>query len=391
MRTGSLGAFVGALVALGSLAHARAAAPPVALSGPIVGKPPPTPIVPVFAPAIASISVSQPVIATPRPVAGVVTFASPATADGFVVVSSSNGAAAGVTFQAMGISVNPVTGQPSGSIGSSAPAASSRVPVSRGATTAAFQIVASSVSTPVAVTITASGGAGGKTATTAITVNPYAVSSFSVPADVSVYWDRDSTVQGRVFLAGAAPSGGRTIRLGVKGYGTYQSPSSLQVPATVVVPAGASNVTFPIQVLHNDSQNDIGDAAAQIVATDYPGVAGIVNVHQRIVPNGKVSVSPSVIQSGQSATVTATLDKAAPPSGYVMNVNWMPVASSFNQGDLKITIAQLVFQPGQTTASTTLTTTVAGPKLAPSPFPAYIQPSDSRWSNQNYACVLGIR
>jgi hypothetical protein len=375
------------LLTFGSLGEVQGASPPVAAPAPSVKKPP-SPVTPSLAPAIASVTVTTNTIETASAVAATVTFTSAASADGYVVVSSSNAGAARVTFQTLTPSVNPANGQTGATAVSQTPAASVNVPVKKGATTAPFQILVNSLSAALPVVITAS-AAGGGSASASITVKPYAVTSISVPADAPLYWDRDSTLQGRLFLAGPAPAGGRTLALGLTGWGGQYSLGQVVLPGSVTVPAGANSVTFPIQVMRNNGSTYVRDTWTKIAPTDYPAVIGTMNVHGREVV--KTVVSPGTIQSGQSATVTVTLDEAAPPGGYVLNVNWMAAVSSYNLGGMQITFGQLSFQSGKTTASTTVSTTAAGPKLSPSTLPIFIQPFDNNSSNRNQTCVLNIQ
>ncbi len=99
----------------------------------------------------------------------------------------------------------------------------------------AFAIPTSPVSAPTAVTI--SGTYGGVTKTATLTVNPPSPSSVSLSPSIVT---GGSPATGTVTLNGPGPTGGWLVTLGSSS-STVASP-----PATVVVPDGATSVTFPI-------------------------------------------------------------------------------------------------------------------------------------------------
>jgi hypothetical protein len=105
-----------------------------------------------------------------------------------------------------------------------------------------FHITLTPVSAPTNVTITATGG--GVTQSTTLTVvptppPPFAVNLLTLAPKVVA---GTGTSTGTVTATTAAPAGGATIRL------SSSDTKLATVPATVVIPAGATSATFPIKV-----------------------------------------------------------------------------------------------------------------------------------------------
>jgi hypothetical protein len=115
------------------------------------------------------------------------------------------------------------------------------VTVAQGASSASFGITTSAVATQTLTTLSASYG--GITKTTTLTVNPPAAPPVAALATLtlnptSVVGGTSAT--GTVTLTAPAPSGGATVKLG-------SSKATLaSVPATVVVPAGTTSMSFTI-------------------------------------------------------------------------------------------------------------------------------------------------
>ncbi len=98
-----------------------------------------------------------------------------------------------------------------------------------------FTVTAPPVTSPTAVTISAT--AGGVTKTAVLTVNPATIQGLTFsPATVT----GGSTVTATIFLGGAAPSGGTAITV------ASSAPGNAPVPLAVTVPAGSRKVTFAI-------------------------------------------------------------------------------------------------------------------------------------------------
>jgi hypothetical protein len=109
--------------------------------------------------------------------------------------------------------------------------------VPAGAAQLAVKTTVSAVSAPTNVTIQ---GAVIKTAKVTIQVLP------PPPIDISSVWSQATMTQGTsnvtVFLTAAAPAGGITVRL------TSSNPALISVPASVLVPAGAAQISAPTTV-----------------------------------------------------------------------------------------------------------------------------------------------
>jgi hypothetical protein len=111
-----------------------------------------------------------------------------------------------------------------------------------GQSTTSFHIGLTPVTTATAVTLTATGG--GVTMSTTLTVvptppPPFAVNLLTVSPTVVA---GTATSTGTVTATTAAPAGGATIKL------SSSDTKLATVPATVVIPAGATSATFPIKV-----------------------------------------------------------------------------------------------------------------------------------------------
>ena len=121
----------------------------------------------------------------------------------------------------------------------SAPAAvtvPASVTVPAEATTKVFEVTTIAVPSPVIVPITATAGSGTKAGS--LTILPPAPTSLTLTPS-SVHRGNGST--GQVTLNGPAPASGLEVQLSVS------SPGVAGVPAAVIVPAGATTKTFPIQ------------------------------------------------------------------------------------------------------------------------------------------------
>ena len=120
----------------------------------------------------------------------------------------------------------------------SAARAPSTVTVAAGATSATFTVSTSAVIAPATVTISASYGGTTKTASLAVKPVPLPTVSSLTLNPASVTGGVQSST-GTVTLTGPAPSGGARIALS-------SSNSAARVPSSVVVPGGATSVTFQV-------------------------------------------------------------------------------------------------------------------------------------------------
>jgi hypothetical protein len=86
-------------------------------------------------------------------------------------------------------------------------------------------------------------------------------------------------------------------------------PSRASVPAMIAIPPNSNSATFPV------TMGDVGPATitASVVGSSQQGPFGYAI--------NSVTVNPSTIVGiGNKSTVTATLDTAAPPGGFVVNL-----------------------------------------------------------------------
>jgi hypothetical protein len=162
-----------------------------------------------------------------------------------IAVSPSTADASQTVSGGVSISVPSQSGNDVVSLHSSNPAVASVPAVASfgsGNASASFPVTLTPVTTSTTVTITATGG--GVTMSTTLTVvptppPPFAVDLVTVAPTVVA---GTGTSTGTVTATTAAPAGGATIKL------SSSDTKLATVPATVVIPAGATRATFPIKV-----------------------------------------------------------------------------------------------------------------------------------------------
>ncbi|HZH99142.1 MAG TPA: VCBS repeat-containing protein, partial [Fimbriimonadaceae bacterium] len=116
------------------------------------------------------------------------------------------------------------------------------------------------------------------------------------------------SVQGTVYLYGAAPSGGTTVRMS-------SASSAISVMPEVIVPAGATQASFPIFT------NDVGGDVVRTVSATLAGVTKTASLTiQRRVKFASFTISPSTIKGGNSATGTVTTDIPAKAGGFTITL-----------------------------------------------------------------------
>jgi hypothetical protein len=115
-----------------------------------------------------------------------------------------------------------------------------------------------------------------------------------------------TSATGTISLNAAAPSGGTTFAL--------TSETGAAVPATVLVPAGATKATFPIT-----TSTTTQSLVPQIVAT--AGVLSLRNTLTVLPLLGGFAASPSSTMAGIPVTCTATLNARAPAGGAVIQLS----------------------------------------------------------------------
>jgi hypothetical protein len=183
-----------------------------------------------------------------------------------------------------------------------------------GQTSAAFTVG----TLPVAVTssggITAS--ANGTSASTSLNIlgSPApTISSVAIPVlSSSQTWSSGQTLTGTVTLSSAAFAGGMVVTL------SSDSPTA-QLPANVIVPAGAKTATFPV------AAGQVSVPTPVSITASLNGVAA-TPVSLTIIPGAPLSLSgfalaPYImIGPGVVTTGTITINQVAPPGGVVLNL-----------------------------------------------------------------------
>lgn len=220
--------------------------------------------------------------------------------------------------------------------GTSAFPAPATIAVPAGQSSASVKVVAASVSSSTPVTLTASYNGTVKTAVAtvapAVTASLVAVSV----SQASVASGAADTVT--VTLSAPAPAGGATVAL-------LSSNSALTLPATLVVPAGATTANVAAQTATVATQTSVTIMAKYNGGTQTASVS----VTPVALPAlGSVSVSPASVSGGSAATLNVTLSAAAPAGGAV-------VAIASNSAAFPVP-ANVVVPAGQKTASLTVTT-----------------------------------
>lgn len=219
-----------------------------------------------------------------------------------------------------------------------------------GASTAEFFILTFAPPANATVTITAS--LNGDSKATDITVlkglNQVVPATVTVnPASVQA----GNTSSGLVTLSGAAPSGGAVVLLS-------SDNAAASVPASVTVPAGQNAAAFTVTANSVAANTDAKITAAfngiskSATLTVMPGAGG-----GPLPSLTKVSITPLSVIGGNPATVTVTLDSAAPTGGAV-------VALSSDSGYATLP-ASVTVPAGQTSATAQATTTLTSFQTGP--------------------------
>ena len=144
-----------------------------------------------------------------------------------------------------------------------------------------------------------------------------------------------ASTTGTITLSAPAPSGGLAI--------TFTESSTVAgLPASVIVPAGQTSVTFPITTTAVSAKTVV-----QIQA--FPGIQQTVSLTVNPPTLSGLSLNPNSVVGGSRSTGTVTLGTPAGPSGIVINLASGNAAASVPSA---VTVAA-----GQTSATFTATTT----------------------------------
>jgi len=140
--------------------------------------------------------------------------------------------------------------------------------------------------------------------------------------------------QGNVFLTGNAPAGGATVTL------TSNNTHFVQVPPTVTVTPGYSNVAFPI------TTSFTGGTVGATITASYNNTTYLASLTVLPVAVTAVTFSPSSVPAGYSVSVTAWLSGPAPAGGASVTL------VSSNPSALQVP-ASLIIPAGAISAATT--------------------------------------
>ena len=177
----------------------------------------------------------------------------------------------------------------------------SGVTVPAGSTTATFTVTAATsppVTTDTAARITASG-----VGQNALTVSPLLGGIFTNPA--SILGGVSST--GLIILNANAPSGSAVIALS-------STTTSITVPATVTVPPGSAQVSFPI------TSSFVASATTGTIKATLLGA--ITSASLTLQPAlSSISMSPISVPGGAAATLAIYLGAVAPAGGWQVNLS----------------------------------------------------------------------
>ena len=112
-----------------------------------------------------------------------------------------------------------------------------------------------------------------------------------------------ATAAGQVTLSAAAPGGGITVAL------SSSNLSAVSIPATVLVPVGATQASFSIQT------GPVASATPVTLTAFYLGVSKTMTLTVNPVEAGSVTLQPSTVSGGAISTGVVTLTGKAPQSG----------------------------------------------------------------------------
>jgi RHS repeat-associated protein len=230
--------------------------------------------------SILSVSVAPSNVTGGGVATGTVTLSAPAGADTTVMLSSSNPAAAAVPGS---------------------------VVITAGATSAPFTVTTSPVVATTGVTLTAAFNQ--YSATTLLLVVPAQLSSVSISPS-SVLGGNSAT--GTVTLTGLAAAN-MTVTLS-------SNDSAVTVPASVTVPAGSATATFPVTTTAG-----VANRTATITAT-LDGTSRTATLTLTDADIASLSISPSSVLNGGTATGTVTLNGTAASNIVVTLTNSGPDA-----------------------------------------------------------------
>jgi hypothetical protein len=171
-----------------------------------------------------------------------------------------------------------------------------------------FDITTSAVTARTVVTISVTGAGVTQSADLVVAPSLPNLTGFSVNP-TSVAGGMPST--GTVTIDSAAPAGGVAVSL------SSNLPGSASVPASVTIPTGASSASFTVTTFPVD--NTTVQLAATLGSTTLFAALSITRSASTTLSS--VTVSPTAVVGGNSATGTVTLSAAAPSGGAVVTLS----------------------------------------------------------------------
>jgi len=272
--------------------------------------------------------------------------------------------------------------------GSGAAIVPASVTIAAGGSSATFAITTTAVTAQTAVTISATYPAG-LTATTTLTVLPSPTPLSVTLTPTSVMGGTPATAT--VTLSGPAPAGGADVTL------TSSYVSVATVPATINIPEGATSGTFTVTTLPQTY------STSTTISATYHGLTRSATLTVTLTATlSSISVSPSLLEGGGSATGYVYLNTTAPTGGAVVVLSSSSAvanvpasitvsaglsSASFTIATTAVTALTSATISGTYPSTTTKTTTLT---IAPSPTPTSVTlaPSTVTGGNPSTGTVL---
>lgn len=177
------------------------------------------------------------------------------------------------------------------------------VMVPAGQSTASFQVTTSAVSSASTASITAN--LGSANLSSLLTITPANITGLNLIPN-AVVGGFAST--GTVFLNGQAPSGGVLVNLS-------SNSGIATVPTTVTVQAGQTSASFTVTTTAVTNDTPV------TISANQGGTTLTATLTVQIPILGSLSLSPSSVIGGNSATGTISLVRAAPDGGLIVNLS----------------------------------------------------------------------
>lgn len=199
------------------------------------------------------------------------------------------------------------------------------VTVLSGATSVTFTAQTTAVTTQTAVTVTATSG--GATAKGNLQLFPASALSFTITPSVVV---GGTSAKGKVTLSGKAPTGGIVVTLASDNLNAVP-------PATVLVPADTSSVTFTIATL------GVAVSMNTTIAASANGAVSTATLQLLPLAPVSITLAPTSVVGGNSSKGTVVLNGVAPVGGAVVTLT---------SGDSIVTLPASITVPAGSTKMT---------------------------------------